>query len=228
MSDALLAPDPLLAATMDKDASEALSDQTPGGTQTTAAPHRARGHGHDLPRPHAEKIMLNTETGTEMMPAQPRPDAAQAPEQAQNQTVPQPRDLEHAGQQMQHLAQQQSQQQLLLPTQRQEASSDAAAASAQPQLVVAHASDQAQELQAAAQTRVLSHAELQTQHPVLQQPQQQTLTGGRGGLGHKKPGEKLARTEGAAGSSSEPAATAIAAQTDWGYGFDEEAGYPGE
>jgi hypothetical protein len=168
--------------------------------------------------------MLNTETGTEMMPEQPRPDAAQAPEQAQNQTVPQPRDLEHAGQQTQHLAQQQSQQQLLLLTQRQEASSDAAAASAQPQLVVAHASDQAQELQAAAQTRALAHAELQTQHPVLQQPQQQTLTGGRGGRGHKKPGEKLARTEGSAGSSSEPAATAIAAQTDWGYGFDSLPG----
>ncbi|KOO25641.1 hypothetical protein Ctob_003633 [Chrysochromulina tobinii] len=172
--------------------------------------------------------MLNTETDTEKLSVQPRPDAAQAPEQAKNQTVSQPCDLEHAEQQTQHLAQQQSQQQLLLLTQQQEASSDATAASAQPQLGGAHASEQAQELQAAVQPRVPARVELQTQHPAPQQSQQQTLPGGRGGRERTVSGEMLARAEGAAGTSSEPAATSNAAQTDWGYGFDEEVGYPGE
>jgi hypothetical protein len=182
MARVLLVADPLFAATADNDAPEARSGQTSDDTLSAPEPHRARGHGLDLLRPHAEKNMLKLETETEMMPAQPRSDASYVPEQAQveEQFAPQSRDPGHARQQTQSLAQQQSQQQLLLLTQLQQTSADAAAASAQPQLVVAHASDQAQELQAAAQTRALAHAELQTQHPVLQQPQQQTLTGGRG------------------------------------------------
>jgi hypothetical protein len=142
-----------------------------------------------------------------MMPAQPRSDASHAPEQAQDQIVPQSHDLGHAWQQTQLFAKQQTQQQLLLLSQQQQTGSDAATASAQPQLGGAHAPEQAQELQAAAQPRVPARVELQTQHPAPQQPQQQTLPGGRGGRERTKSGEMLARAEGAAGSSSEPAAT---------------------
>jgi hypothetical protein len=224
MARVLLVADPLFAATADNDAPEARSGQTSDDTLSAPEPHRARGHGLDLLRPHAEKIMLKLETETEMMPAQPRSDASYAPEQAQveEQIVPQSRDPGHARQQTQSLAQQQSQQQLLLLTQLQQTGSDAAAASAQPQLGGAHAPEQAWEL-AAAQLPVPAHAvHLQMQHPALQQPQQQTLPqaahtdataaggekrgrGERGGRGRKKSGEKQARTEGAAGSSTDPA-----------------------
>ncbi len=83
MARVLLVADPLFAATTDNDAHEARPGQTSVGTPTAAAPHRTRGHGHDLPRPHAEKIMLKLETEAEMMPAQPRSDTSHAPEQSQ-------------------------------------------------------------------------------------------------------------------------------------------------
>jgi hypothetical protein len=81
----LLVADPLLTATIDNDAPETRPGQTSDDTLTASEPHRAHGHGLDLPRLHAEKSMLKQEIVTEMMPAQPRADAAHASGQAQEQ-----------------------------------------------------------------------------------------------------------------------------------------------
>ena len=86
MARALLVADSLLTATIDNDAPETLPGQTSDDTLTSASePHRAHGHGLDLPRLHAEKSMLKQEFVTETMPAQPRADAAHASGQAQEQ-----------------------------------------------------------------------------------------------------------------------------------------------
>jgi hypothetical protein len=105
MARALLVADPLFAATTDNDVPEARPGQTSDDTLTASEPHRACGHGLDLLRPHAEKRMLKQETGTEMLPAQPRSDASHATEQAQEQAALQLRELGHAGQHTQHLSQ---------------------------------------------------------------------------------------------------------------------------
>ena len=159
MARALLVADPLFAATTDNDAPEARPGQTSDDTLTASEPHRARGLGLDLLRPHAEKTMLKQETGTEMLPAQPRSDASHATEQEQEQAALQLRDLGHAGQHTQHHTQQQLQQQLQLLTQLQEAGSVTAAEPAQPQYNAAHAAEQPQE-QAAAQPRAPAHTSL--------------------------------------------------------------------
>jgi hypothetical protein len=103
MARALLVADPLFAATTDNDVPEARPGQTSDDTLTASEPHRACGHGLDLLRPHAEKRMLKQETGTEMLPAQPRSDASHATEQAQEQAALQLRELGHAGQHTQHV-----------------------------------------------------------------------------------------------------------------------------
>jgi len=104
MARALLVADPLFAATTDNDVPEARPGQTSDDTLTASEPHRACGHGLDLLRPHAEKRMLKQETGTEMLPAQPRSDASHATEQAQEQAALQLRELGHAGQHTQQPA----------------------------------------------------------------------------------------------------------------------------
>jgi hypothetical protein len=219
MARALLVADPLFAATADNDAPEAWPGLTSDDTLSASEPHRARGHGLDLLRPHAEKTMLKQETGTEMLPAQPRSDASHATEQAQEQAALQLRDPGRAGQHTQHHTQQQLQQQPQLLIQLQEAGSGTAAEPTQPQHNAAHAAEQPLK-QAAAHPRAPAHTGyLQMQHSAPQQQQQQTLPqaahtdataaggekrgrGERGGRGRKKSGEKQARTEGAAGSSS--------------------------
>ena len=64
MSDVSLAPDPLLTARHDTAPGvRPDADQTPDGS-LTAAPPFARGHGHDLHRPHAQENAKRKDGGT--------------------------------------------------------------------------------------------------------------------------------------------------------------------